>query len=256
MKKLIKNIFEKIGFEIKRKPDKHEFEYLSFDQIYKKIIKINKPIIFDIGANRGQSIERFLKIYQNTYIHSFEPNPDEFNFLKRKYNNFDNIKLNNFALGEEKTEKIFNITGHSGNSSFLKTKIDSKWLEIRSKQLGVLKNNYISKQINVNLDTVDNYCYNNSISNINIMKIDTQLYEQEVLMGSKNMISSQKIDALEIEIVFSNVYEKYINFSDIEKHLLDYNYRFSGINLNNNSLFGGSIFFADILYLNKSKFNL
>ena len=88
------------------------------------------------------------------------------------------------------------------------------------------------------------------------MKIDTQLYEQQVLVGSKNMISNQKIDALEIEIVFSSVYEKYINFSDIEKHLLEYNYRFSGINLTNNSLFGGSIFFADILFLNKSKFNL
>ena len=88
------------------------------------------------------------------------------------------------------------------------------------------------------------------------MKIDTQLYEQQVLMGSEKMIKNQKIDAIEIEIVFSDVYEKYVNFSDIEKYLLPNNYRFSGIELHNNSLFSGSIFFADILFLNKSKFNL
>ena len=88
------------------------------------------------------------------------------------------------------------------------------------------------------------------------MKIDTQLYEQQVLMGCENMLKNQKIDAIEIEIVFSSAYEKYVNFSDIEKYLLPHNYRFSGIELHNNSLFGGSIFFADMLFLNKSKFNL
>ena len=160
------------------------------------------------------------------------------------------------ALGEKKTKKTLNIASHSGNSSFIEIKKNSDWLDLRSKQLGINKENYITKKIGVNLDTVDTYCSTNSINNINIMKIDTQLYEQQVLMGCENMIKNQKIDALEIEIVFSSVYEKYVNFSDIEKYLLPYNYRFSGIELHNNSLFSGSIFFADILFLNKSKFNL
>ena len=62
MKKLIKNIFDKLGFEIRRKPSEKEIKYLSFDNIYQKIIKNDKPIIFDVGANKGQSIDRFLKI--------------------------------------------------------------------------------------------------------------------------------------------------------------------------------------------------
>ena len=106
MKKLIKNIFNKFGFEIKRKPNDKEMKYLSFDKIYQKIIKNDKPIIFDIGANKGQSIDRFLKIYENSLIHSFEPIPKEFNYLKKKYNNYANIKLNNLALGEKKQKKL------------------------------------------------------------------------------------------------------------------------------------------------------
>jgi len=256
MKKLIKNIFNTFGFEIKRKPNEREINYLPFDKIYQKIIKNDKPIIFDIGANQGQSIDRFLKIYKKPLIHSFEPLPEEFNYLKKKYKNYDNISLVNLAVGEKKTKKTLNIASHSGNSSFFEIKKDSDWLDLRSKQLGINKKNYITKKIEVNLDTVDTYCNTNSIDNINIMKIDTQLYEQQVLMGCENMIKNQKIDAIEIEIVFSSVYEKYVNFSDIEKYLLPYNYRFSGIELHNNSLFSGSIFFADILFLNKSKFNL
>ena len=256
MKKLIKNIFDKLGLEIRRKPSEKEIKYLTFDKIYQKIIKNDKPIIFDIGANKGQSIERFLKINENSLIHSFEPIIEEFNNLKKKYYNYDNIKLNNLALGEEKTKRTLNITGHTGNSSFFEIKKDSNWVKLRSEQLGINKENYVTKKTEVNLDTVDSYCNTNSINNINIMKIDTQLYEQQVLMGSENMIKNQKIDAIEIEIVFSSVYKKYVNFSDIEKYVLPYNYRFSGIELHNNSLFGGPIFFADILFLNKSKFNL
>ena len=256
MKKLIKKIIDKVGFEIRRKPNEQEISYLTFDKIYQKIIRDDKPIIFDIGANKGQSIDRFLKTFNNSSIHSFEPLTKEFNYLREKYKTYENIKLNNIAVGEKKTKKTLNIASHSGNSSFFEIKKDSKWLNLRSKQLGISKENYIAKKIEVNLDTVDTYCNTNSINKINIMKIDTQLYEQQVLMGSEKMIKNQKIDAIEIEIVFSDVYEKYVNFSDIEKYLLPNNYRFSGIELHNNSLFSGSIFFADILFLNKSKFNL
>ena len=65
MKKLIKNIVNTFGFEIRRKPNEREINYLTFDKIFQKIIKNDKPIIFDIGANQGQSIDRFLKICYN-----------------------------------------------------------------------------------------------------------------------------------------------------------------------------------------------
>ncbi len=256
MKKLLKNIFKKFGFEISRIPDEKEMKNLSFDEIFKKIIKNNKPIIFDIGANKGQSIERFLKVNNNAVIHSFEPNKDEFDLLKKKYNNNKNIKLNNIALGEKKSRKYFNITEHSANSSFLELNKDTNWIKLRSSQLNVDKENYIKKKIEVDIETLDTYCNQNLIEKIDIVKIDTQGYEEQILIGCKEMIESQKIDALEIEITFSSVYEKYVCFSDIEKYLVPNNYRLSGIRLHNNNLFSGAIFFADVLFLNKSKFNL
>ena len=61
---------------------------MTFDQIYKKI-KSN-PIIFDIGANQGQSIERFKKIFNNPIIHAFEPVDFEFKKLEK---NIQKIKI-------------------------------------------------------------------------------------------------------------------------------------------------------------------
>ena len=107
MKKLIKNIFDFLGFEIKRKYYNDDIKLLTFDEIYKLKIKKEKPVIFDIGANRGQSIERFLKINKYSIIHSFEPNIEDLDYIRKNYGNFENIKLNNFALGKEKTRKEF-----------------------------------------------------------------------------------------------------------------------------------------------------
>ena len=91
--------------------------------------------------------------------------------------------MNNLALGEN-NKKTLNIASHSGNSSFLKSE-KSNWLKLRSKQLGIDEENYISKKIEVGLETVDSYCKNNSVNRIDIMKIDTQLYEEQVLKEVK-----------------------------------------------------------------------
>ena len=71
---------------------------------YKKLLNlehINKDsIILDIGANKGQSIDRFLGIFKNPTIHSFEPIKSEFDIMKKKFQKFDNIilKYNCFFL--------------------------------------------------------------------------------------------------------------------------------------------------------------
>ena len=70
------------------------------------------------------------------------------------------------------------------------------------------------------------------------------------------MIEEQKIDAIELEIIFSSVYEKYFSISDLEKYLLPNGYRFSAIRLNNNNIFSGTIFFADTLFLKKNVYFL
>ena len=255
MKKFIKKLFEILGYTISRKSNEREVKILSLDEIYSQKIK-SSPLIFDVGANNGQSIKRFQKLFDQPVIHAFEPNIKEFKELEKNFSKSKNIQLNNTGIGDREEIKELNITAHSENSSFVKPKLNTKWIELRSEQAKIEQSQYISSKEKVKIDTIDNYCLKNNIKHIDILKIDTQLYEDKVLEGCKNIIDNQLVDAIELEIVFSKVYEKYFSFSDIEKYLVPKNYRFSAIQTHNNNIFSGSIFFAVALYLNKNKFDL
>ena len=59
--------------------------------------KLNKPInlVFDVGANVGQSIDLFLKLDPECKIISFEPNPRLYKQLLSKYSDNLNIEIYN-----------------------------------------------------------------------------------------------------------------------------------------------------------------
>ena len=252
MKKIIKNFFNKLGYDLK-KIDK-DFTNIDLEDLLKTKINEN-PIIFDVGGNKGQSVTKYKKIFKNPIIHTFEPIKSQFNIINEKFKNDKNVKLNNYALGEIVGEKDFNISAQTGASSFNKINQNSKWIEVRSKEYKTTINKFVSTT-KVKIFTLDDYFLNNNIDKIDLLKIDTQGYEDKVLQGSINTLKKNKIKAVVTELMFDNVYDKYLTFSDIEKFLLPNNFRMVGIYLSSNSLFGNLTFFADILYLNKSYYDL
>ena len=69
---LLNYILRLFDLEIVSK-DRQKIAY-SFDFDYQKFFGSLKNItIFDIGANKGQSINRFRSLFINSMIHSFEP---------------------------------------------------------------------------------------------------------------------------------------------------------------------------------------
>ena len=88
------------------------------------------------------------------------------------------------------------------------------------------------------------------------MKLDVQLYEDKVLEGSLNSLKNDKIKIIEVEVIFNDYYEKYFNFSDIEKYLITNNFRMVGMDLLNNNILKGSLFLANVYYFNKKYFKI
>ena len=87
MKKFIKRTINKLGFDLRRINRNSELKNLNFDDLLEDKIS-NNPIIFDVGGNKGQSIEKYLKIFDKPIIHSFEPIKTEFEYM---YNKFTDI---------------------------------------------------------------------------------------------------------------------------------------------------------------------
>lgn len=254
MKQLIKKFLKKINIDVKRIDPEIKNE-LSFDDIYQR--KINyTPIIFDVGANRGQSIERFKKIFPKSVVHSFEPVFSEYSYMKNKYKNDNSIIINNFALGEISEQKKINVTAKTSNSSFNDINLNTRWIKKRSLQFNTTEKNYIKSKENVKIITLDDYCNDKNVDKIDILKIDTQGYEDKILNGSKNMLKSNKLSIIELEIMFDNVYNRHLNFIDIEKFLIPNDFRLCAIRTANQNLFEGLVFFADVVYFNKKKFDL
>ena len=53
--------------------------------VLKSLIGKDNPIIFDVGANTGQSVNRFKRIFNDPVIHSFEPQHNVFKQLQNNY---------------------------------------------------------------------------------------------------------------------------------------------------------------------------
>ena len=164
--------------------------------------------------------------------------------------------MNNIALGEKQEIKEFNITAATSTSSFNKINMGTEWLKTRSKQYNTSEAGYVTKVEKVKIDTLDNYFIKNNLNKIDLLKIDTQGYEDKVLEGSLETIKKNRIGIIVTEIMFDNVYDRYFSFSDLEKFLIPYNFRMVGIDLANNNLFSGLAFFADVMYFNKKHHNI
>lgn len=212
--------------------------------------KLDKIVIFDVGANVGQSVKRFNQNFKKSKIYSFEPIPHIFEILK-KNTKIDNVKLFNLALSNETKERSFNIYKYHQVSSFYKIKENSKFQKFR--ELGFKDNS--TQSIKVNTDTIDNFVKKNSIENIDLLKIDTQGHEGEVLAGAKNLLSKEKIRVIELEFIIGIAYEKNLNFSEIEKHLIPNGYKLIAIDEAGNIL-AHSSYQLTLIYVSQEIFNL
>ena len=84
----------------------------------------------------------------------------------------------------------------------------------------------------------------NELSNLLDGETIDSYYEDKVLEGSLNSLKNNKIKAIVTEIMFDNVYEKHLSFSDIEKYLIPNNFVFSALEPNGGfrNLFEGHMF--------------
>lgn len=223
VKKSVKKMLKNSGYELFRK---YYYDFNANDSLVKIVNeKFNNKkdlIIFDVGANVGQTVDRFYSIFPDAKIYSFEPNQIAFEKLVKKEKQYSNFKAINKGLASSIEKRVFYKQPDSGSSSFLKLNIENE--EFRLSQTDEAKLNHnittvkeeleYNSEIIVETETIDNFCKNNGITEINILKIDTQGYETEVLGGAKNMLS--QVGIIECEIILGNTYEKSSAFYNIE----------------------------------------
>jgi FkbM family methyltransferase len=170
--------------------------------------------IFDVGANTGQYLHQILKHFgnENFDIHCFEPSKSTFMALANNAPAIEAIKLNNFALGKEKGEaRLYFDENNSSLASLTKRRLDHF-------------NINFGLQETVEIDTVDNYCNNENISKISLLKIDVEGHELDVLAGASRMFEQKAVDLVTFEFGGCNI--------DTRSFFQDFYYFFQNVGMN------------------------
>jgi FkbM family methyltransferase len=201
-------------------------EYLFFEMRLKKIyrnVKINTVV--DVGANKGQTIDFFLKINQKCNIYAFEPNPKLFEYLTRKYKHHKNIRIYNMGISNEVGSKIFFENMLDYTSSFEPLNPDSKYLEKKAKVLGLRKEKIIKDKYPVQTITLAEFFLNNKeIKEIDILKIDTEGHELNCLIGLFYQGQLPLIHKIQIERHYDDMYINSNNMKHIDLLLSQNNF--------------------------------
>jgi FkbM family methyltransferase len=170
-----------------------------------------EPVVLDVGANIGQTVERVLAALDRPQIHAFEPSPTTFAELSQNTAGLPGVKVKNCGMGAEPgTLELIENTS-SDMTSFLELG-DDGWGETRTKTP-------------VQVLTVDDYCRDQSIESIDLLKSDTQGYDLEVLKGASEMLEAGRIRFLLLELNFDESYRQMPRMDSILTYVFDRGFR-------------------------------
>ncbi|TAE31295.1 MAG: FkbM family methyltransferase [Cytophagales bacterium] len=163
-----------------------------------QIVKLDNPLCFDVGANRGQTIELLQDCFRHPVIHAFEPASTTYADLqKRQFGS--SVHLHPIAFGERVEAAEFRNYKHSELNSFLTMNRDHTENLFAEEELVQVET--------VQVDTLDRFCAEHGIEHIDLLKIDTQGFELPVLRGGENLLRQKRVGAVLLELNFSLLYE-------------------------------------------------
>tara|TARA_B110001452_G_scaffold169083_1_gene141335 strand:- start:407 stop:1126 length:720 start_codon:yes stop_codon:yes gene_type:complete len=212
---MINSLIKILDFNYQRRKNK----FLK-DKLFNKV-----DIFFDIGAHTGDTINELLKTLNLNKIYAFEPSIKNYKELEKKINKIkkknSRISTNLFlcGVGNKKENLYLNEIIDGVSNTFNNFNINSKYLK-RKKFLFTyfgLKS-FLKKRLLTKIITLSDFMNEQKINKIDLIKIDTEGYEYNVLLGLREKI--KKVNFILFEHHFDNMLIKNYKFSDINELLL------------------------------------
>lgn len=139
-------------------------------QVYEKILE-KDHVVLDVGANIGYYTLLFASLVRGGKVVSFEPSSRERRLLQKNVdlNRMENVTVVGLGLGATAA------TGelHINNSNFGRNSI------------GMVQSGPSER---IEIETIDNYIRQNSLTRFDLIKLDVEGYEIEVLKGASESI--------------------------------------------------------------------
>jgi FkbM family methyltransferase len=161
------------------------------------LIRSENPVILDVGANRGQTIEMLCETFVSPQIFAFEPSLSVFNELQREHG--DRCRnLFHMALGAHDDVKEFINYERSEFSSF------HRLAPSALHELSEIKVRSIEQ---VQVRSLDSLFPELGEAEIDLLKIDTQGHDLDVLKGARMLFQQGVVKRVLVEMNFVPMYE-------------------------------------------------
>lgn len=168
--------------------------------------------IFDVGSLNGIESIYFSQFLPSSQIYSFEANPKSASLVRENQKYYPNTRCINKAVSDYNGKNTFYLTPQNiGASSLLKP-------------LGGLAGTQYST-IEVDVITIQKFCEENNIPNIDILWMDLQGNELNALKGMGDMLYNTKIICSEIGLI--PYYENHTLYGEIVDYLKKYGFEVS-----------------------------
>jgi FkbM family methyltransferase len=181
------------------------FFYPKLSTAYKNL-DLNKSLdssgitIFDVGANKGQSIGFFKEIYPKSKVFAFEPSEKIFDSLQKfvKDNSYQDISIFQIGIGDIQGTINFYESALDETSTFVLPNDDSQYLKNKNRIL-MQRSEDAFHATAAQITTLDKFILEKQIDHVDILKIDVEGFEFEVLLGAQNALSKGKIGVIQLE---------------------------------------------------------
>jgi FkbM family methyltransferase len=223
-KENINKFLRRFGFEIHGNGYMQSLKKTSFKEdafeVQYNLLSGNADCIFDIGANRGDTAKKYASLFNKAKIYAFEPFPDTYSKLLTNTKEIKQIIPNTLAIADFRGDAIL-YSNHNEDTNSL----------LPSIKMGLSSDQQVRNKgsLTIPTDTIDNFCKENNIDQIAILKLDIQGSELAALKGAVRMLEKKKIKVIYTETYFRQQYKDQPLFHDIASFLFGYGYAIQDI---------------------------
>ena len=220
-------------------------------KILKSVVRNPNPVIFDVGAHWGESIEFFFREFDEPEIYSFEPDPNSYQRALQMSQQFSRCQVFNVALSDKKDESVFYRSSLSHLSSLsAANKYTKDHIRLAQSDGAVVREsilNEFNQEISVTCETLDSFVEEYNLTHIDLLKLDVQGWECHVLRGAQRNIGN--VSVVIVEISLFDFYETQTSFHAVESCLPEQFTLHSLLEVSNNPS-NGRTDWVDALYVN------
>ena len=167
-------------------------------------------VIFDVGANVGQSAKVYAEQFPEAIIYAFEPVSATFTKLVENTRDFERVKPFHIAFGAEASDLDIWLSDQSLTNSLRRPP----------------PANPSGRTERVRVTTLDGFVTEHCVEQIDFLKIDTEGFDLEVLHGAETMLAAGRVKFILVEVTFNQKDAFHTPFRPVEAYLHQFGFEF------------------------------